>query len=100
VKQSILKRYPELTVNDVELRDDANEKGVYIAYWNSDKPQPTMDQVKTWHEEDIQNYVEPKTVEELLIEEQAKTRRLETQLNQTNADLQGFMDFYFENMPL
>jgi hypothetical protein len=100
MKESILKRYPELSSQDLGLRDDGDEKGIYIEVWNSDKPKPSMEEVKAWHEEDMKNFVPSKSVDELLAEEQAKTKRLETQLNQTNADLQGFMDFYFENMPL
>jgi hypothetical protein len=51
-------------------------------------------------EEEMKPAVTPPTVEAQLEEEKAKVRRLETQLNQTNADLQGFMDFYFDNTGL
>lgn len=52
MKPSILKRYPELTENDVLLRDDTDGKGVQIVHWNSSKIKPSMDQVKQWVQED------------------------------------------------
>lgn len=47
---SVLKRYPELTEEDVTLRDDGT--GVYIEKWNSPEPKPTAFELKTWAEED------------------------------------------------
>jgi hypothetical protein len=52
VKDSILKRYPELKFDDVVLRDDGDERGIYIDVWNSDKPKPTIDEVNQWVQED------------------------------------------------
>lgn len=49
---SILKRYPELTFNDVELMDNKDGNGIRITMWKSDKPKPSMDQVKVWVDED------------------------------------------------
>jgi hypothetical protein len=49
---SILKRYPELTNDDVILRDDGDGRGIYIDVWNCDKPKPTMDEVNQWVVED------------------------------------------------
>ncbi|WP_026572507.1 XkdW family protein [Bacillus sp. UNC438CL73TsuS30] len=63
MKQSILKRYPELTEEDVILRDDG--QGIYLDIWKSDKPKPTMDQVKLWAAEDEQ-LPKPKTELELM----------------------------------
>ncbi|CAM4109879.1 hypothetical protein [Mesobacillus thioparans] len=53
--------------------------------------------VETAEEEEKNPIPQPPkpTLEEQLEEEKAKTRRLEVQLNQTNADLQGFMDYFF-----
>jgi hypothetical protein len=50
MKQSILRRFPDITKYDIVLRDDG--EGVYIDIWNSDKPKPTMEQVYQWVEED------------------------------------------------
>lgn len=50
MKQSIIRRYPELTEKDISLRDDG--KGIYIESWNSNLEQPTMEQVLLWVEED------------------------------------------------
>jgi hypothetical protein len=47
---SILKRYPELTSDKVMLVDRG--KGVEIAKWDSDKPQPTLEEMNGWVEED------------------------------------------------
>lgn len=65
MKQSILRRYPELTEDDVVLRDDG--EGVYIDIWGSGKPKPTMDEVLSWVEED-KNVPKPKTEMELMKE--------------------------------
>jgi hypothetical protein len=48
--ESVLKRFPELTKDDVRLQDDGN--GVYVAYWNSDKPRPTTEDLINWNTED------------------------------------------------
>jgi len=64
--QSILKRYPTLNPEDVRLQDDGD--GIYIAYWNSDEPKPTMEQVYQWVEEDSK-FPKPKTEIEMLQQE-------------------------------
>lgn len=48
--QTLLNRYPELTKDDVRLRDDG--EGVYVDYWNSDKPKPSPADLLAWNEED------------------------------------------------
>ena len=66
MKQSILKRYPELTEDDIVLRDDG--KGVFIDVWKCNKPQPTTEQINQWVAED-ENEPQPKTEVEALREE-------------------------------
>lgn len=85
--QSILKRFPELTPEDVSLRDDADGKGVYIDKWNSDKEKPTPEEFKRWHEEDMADYTPPLTIEEQMQKQQeelaaakASNESLNTQL--------------------
>lgn len=48
--QSVLKRYPNLTINDIKLQDDG--EGAFVATWNSEDPKPTPEQLKTWEAED------------------------------------------------
>jgi hypothetical protein len=52
MKQSILRRYSEMTEDDVVLRDDGDGRGIYIDVWNSDKTKPTMEEVLSWVDED------------------------------------------------
>lgn len=47
---SILKRYPNMTFADIELRNDGN--GPYIEKWNSEDPQPSIAEVNQWVAED------------------------------------------------
>ncbi|MEH7157481.1 XkdW family protein [Neobacillus drentensis] len=63
MKDSILKRYPTLTEDDVVLRDDGY--GVFIDVWNSDEHKPTMEQVTSWVAEDAK-LPKPKTEIELM----------------------------------
>lgn len=67
MKESILKRYPELTANDVTLRDDGED--VYIDVWNCIKAQPPLEQVLAWVEEDT-NLPQKKSEMELLKSQQ------------------------------
>jgi hypothetical protein len=69
VKQSILKRYPELKEDDITLRDDG--AGIFISQWNSEEPKPTITQINQWVAED-EAEPKPKTEEELLREENAQ----------------------------
>jgi hypothetical protein len=48
--ESILKRFPELTKDDVNLMD--NGEGVFVNVWNSDKPKPTKEELQSWFNED------------------------------------------------
>jgi hypothetical protein len=48
MQRSILKRYPELSEDDVVIRDDCDGNGAYIDIWNSEKPCPSMDTVRQW----------------------------------------------------
>jgi hypothetical protein len=68
VKQSILKRYPELKEDDITLRDDGN--GIFISYWNSEKPKPTITQVNQWVAED-EAEPKPKTEIDILKDQNA-----------------------------
>jgi endo-beta-N-acetylglucosaminidase D len=68
---SILKRYPELTEDDVMIVDRSDGKGPFIAYWNSDKPKPTTEQLLQWAEEDAPEISVQKTDIELLEQENA-----------------------------
>ncbi|WP_226677183.1 XkdW family protein [Mesobacillus jeotgali] len=62
--QSILKRCPNMTADQIELRDEG--KGVFIHKWEGIDPEPTIEEVKSWHEEDMANYVPPLPPEEEL----------------------------------
>ena len=57
--QSILKRYPNLTESDFSFIDRYDGKGIVFEYWNSDDPQPTMEQVKQWNDEDLIDFIPP-----------------------------------------
>lgn len=50
MKESILRRFPQLQPDDVLLRDDG--AGIYLEVWNSEEPEPTMEKVLSWVEED------------------------------------------------
>ena len=64
MKESILKRYPTLSFDDVSLRDDG--KGIYIDVWKSKETKPTMAQVLAWVAEDAK---QPKpSVEDTLVQ--------------------------------
>jgi hypothetical protein len=67
MKESILKRYPELTEHDVILIGDDSGEIVVFGKWNSEKPIPTIEQVNQWVEEDAQ-LPKPLTTEERLAE--------------------------------
>ncbi|MCM3599403.1 XkdW family protein [Robertmurraya korlensis] len=81
MKPSILKRYPELSKDDVLLRDDNNGKGPYIAVWKSTKPKPTMDQVKQWVLED-EAIPKPLTPEEELEQVKKQQELMQTALDE------------------
>jgi hypothetical protein len=51
VKDSIIKRYPNLTYDDIGLRDDGNGK-TYIEFWNSNEYIPSMNEIMEWVNED------------------------------------------------
>lgn len=57
MKEFLLARYPELSYDDVVLRDDG--EGIYIDVWNSDTPKPTLENIKQWFEDD--NFLLTKT---------------------------------------
>lgn len=53
MKETILKRYPELSEDDIVLRDDNGDGvNIYIDYWNSDLPIPTPTEIKQWEDEE------------------------------------------------
>ena len=58
--------FPNLTVSDIQLRNDSDGKGTYIAYWNEAKlgKQPTIDEIKAKRTE-AQNYYNNKYQAEL-----------------------------------
>ncbi|QIQ61226.1 XkdW-like protein [Bacillus phage vB_BcM_Sam46] len=74
MKNSIIKRYPGLTPDDVKLRDDGD--GIYIEYWNHPKVQPSMEDVLKWYEEDMKNYVPPETLEQKAAHLEQENREL------------------------
>lgn len=65
---SILKRYPNMNLADIELRNDGN--GPYIEKWNSEDPQPSMAEVNQWVAED-ESLPKPLTPLEELQKQQA-----------------------------
>ena len=66
MKDSILRRFPDLGPDDVRLRDDGD--GVYIEKWPAGRQKPTMATVNAWVAED-ENIEQPKTEIEILKEE-------------------------------
>ncbi|AND39629.1 XkdW family protein [Cytobacillus oceanisediminis] len=66
---SVLKRYPSLTPNDVVLRDDG--EGVYVHYWNSQEPQPTISELLAWQKEDEELPKQPTDQDRIVALEEA-----------------------------
>lgn len=66
-KQSILKRFPNLTENDFGFIDRNDGNGVVFEFWNGEELQPTIEQVKQWNDEDAQ-LPKPPTIEERISE--------------------------------
>jgi hypothetical protein len=64
---SVLKRYPELTEDDVMIVDRG--EGPFIYRWNSQQPMPTPEELQQWSEEDVFPLVQTPEEELLLLKE-------------------------------
>jgi hypothetical protein len=62
MRESILKRYPNLKEEDIVFVDLSNEGGgIELSVWNSFETKPTMEQINQWNEEDrLESVVEQK----------------------------------------
>lgn len=76
MKESILRRYPNIDPDSLILRDDGN--GPYIDKWPATESKPTMDEVNAWVAEDA-----AKITPEPLTPDQKKIAALEAD----NADM-------------
>jgi hypothetical protein len=64
---SVLKRYPELTEDDVMIVDRG--EGPFIYQWNSQQPMPTPEELQQWSEEEVFPPVQTPEEELLLLKE-------------------------------
>lgn len=67
MKEAILKRFPSLSPEDIQLQDDGDGRGIYISYWNSTVSMPTIEEVEQWAAEDAKK-PKPLTIEERIAE--------------------------------
>jgi XkdW protein len=90
---AIMHIYPELKVNvDFGVGDLSDGNGAFIEFWNTDKPEPTQEQLEAaWEEiKDIPD-IAPKTdvqiLGEQLVQERIERMKVKQQLDQVGKEL-------------